>query len=158
MIWDMVEIAASAVENIIIVDFVGKYLGYKNQKIIWLKSGLFFVLSMMNVIVVPAVFHSEIVSAVILILLLLGYSIVFLKGNLYNKVFIVFFNVLIILTVNTLMLTIFGWIFNADFNNLAQMRNSARVMLLVTTKFLYFICTRLIIKMKKGKSYSLSGK
>ena len=41
---------------------------------------------------------------------------------------------------------------------LAQMRNSARVMLLVTTKFLYFICTRLIIKMKKGKSYSLSGK
>lgn len=40
MIWDMVEIAASAVENIIIVDFVGKYLGYKNQKIIWLKSGL----------------------------------------------------------------------------------------------------------------------
>ena len=75
MIWDMVEIAASAVENIIIVDFVGKYLGYKNQKIIWLKSGLFFVLSMMNVIVVPAVFHSEIVSAVILILLLLGYSI-----------------------------------------------------------------------------------
>lgn len=158
MIWDMVEIAASAVENIIIVDFVGKYLGYKNQKIIWLKSGLFFVLSMMNVIIVPAVFHSEIVSAVILILLLLGYSIVFLKGNLYNKVFIVFFNVLIILTVNTLMLTIFGWIFNADFNNLAQMRNSARVMLLVTTKFLYFICTRLIIKMKKGKSYSLSGK
>ncbi len=113
---------------------------------------------MMNVIIVPAVFHSEIVSAVILILLLLGYSIVFLKGNLYNKVFIVFFNVLIILTVNTLMLTIFGWIFNADFNNLAQMRNSARVMLLVTTKFLYFICTRLIIKMKKGKSYSLSGK
>ena len=95
---------------------------------------------------------------VALILLLLGYSIVFLKGNLYNKVFIVFFNVLIILTVNTLMLTIFGWIFNADFNNLAQMRNSARVMLLVTTKFLYFICTRLIIKMKKGKSYSLSGK
>lgn len=158
MIWDMVEIAASAVENIIIVDFVGKYLGYKNQKIIWLKSGLFFVLSMMNVIIVPAVFHSEIVSAVILILLLLGYSIVFLKGNLYNKVFIVFFNVLIILTVNTLMLTIFGWIFNADFNNLAQMRNSARVMLLVITKFLYFICTRLIIKMKKGKSYSLSGK
>lgn len=158
MIWDMVEIAASAVENIIIVDFVGKYLGYKNQKIIWLKSGLFFVLSMMNVIIVPAVFHSEIVSAVILILLLLGYSIVFLKGNLYNKVFIVFFNVLIILTVNTLMLTIFGWIFNADFNNLAQMRNSASVMLLVTTKFLYFICTRLIIKMKKGKSYSLSGK
>lgn len=158
MIWDMVEIAASAVENIIIVDFVGKYLGYKNQKIIWLKSGLFFVLSMMNVIIVPAVFHSEIVSVVILILLLLGYSIVFLKGNLYNKVFIVFFNVLIILTVNTLMLTIFGWIFNADFNNLAQMRNSARVMLLVTTKFLYFICTRLIIKMKKGKSYSLSGK
>lgn len=158
MIWDMVEIAASAVENIIIVDFVGKYLGYKNQKIIWLKSGLFFVLSMMNVIIVPAVFHSEIVSAVILILLLLGYSIVFLKGNLHNKVFIVFFNVLIILTVNTLMLTIFGWIFNADFNNLAQMRNSARVMLLVTTKFLYFICTRLIIKMKKGKSYSLSGK
>ena len=66
MIWDMVEIAASAVENIIIVDFVGKYLGYKNQKIIWLKSGLFFVLSMMNVIIVPAVFHSEIVSAVIL--------------------------------------------------------------------------------------------
>lgn len=158
MIWDMVEVAASAVENIIIVDFIGKYLGYKNQKIIWLKSGLFFVLSMMNVIVVPAVFHSEIVSAVILILLLLGYSIVFLKGNLYNKVFIVFFNVLIILTVNTLMLTIFGWIFNADFNNLAQMRNSARVMLLVTTKFLYFICTRLIIKLKKGKSYSLSGK
>ena len=52
MIWDMVEIAASAVENIIIVDFVGKYLGYKNQKIIWLKSGLFFVLSMMNVIIV----------------------------------------------------------------------------------------------------------
>lgn len=158
MIWDMVEIAASAVENIIIVDFIGKYLGYKNENIIWLKSCLFFVLSMMNVIVVPAVFHSEIVSAVILILLLLGYSIVFLKGNLYNKVFIVFFNVLIILTVNTLMLTIFGWIFNADFNNLAQMRNSARVMLLVTTKFLYFICTRLIIKLKKGKSYSLSGK
>lgn len=158
MIWGMVEVVASAVENIIIVDFIGKYLGYKNEKMIWLKSCLFFALSMINVIVVPAVFNSEIASAAILVLLLLGYSIAFLKENIYNKVFIVFFNVLIILTINTLMLTVFGWIFNADFNNLAQMRNSARVMLLVTTKFLYFICTRLILKLKKGKGYSLSGK
>lgn len=158
MIWGMVEVVASAVENIIIVDFIGKYLGYKNEKMIWLKSCLFFALSMINVIVVPAVFNSEIASATILVLLLLGYSIAFLKENIYNKVFIVFFNVLIILTINTLMLTVFGWIFNADFNNLAQMRNSARVMLLVTTKFLYFICTRLILKLKKGKGYSLSGK
>lgn len=158
MIWGMVEVVASAVENIIIVDFIGKYLGYKNEKMIWLKSCLFFALSMINVIVVPAVFNSEIASAAILVLLLLGYSIAFLKENIYNKVFIVFFNVLIILTINTLMLTVFGWIFNADFNNLAQMRNSARVMLLVTTKFLYFICTRLILKLKKGKGCFLSGK
>ncbi len=158
MIWNIVEIAACAVENIIIVDFIGKYLEYRNEKLIWLKSCLFFALSMINVMVVPAVFNSEMASAIILVLLLLGYSLVFLKGNIYNKVFIVFFNVLIILTVNTLLLTVFGWIFNADFNNLAQMRNSARMMLLVTTKFLYFLCTRLILKLKKGNAYSLSGK
>lgn len=158
MIWDIVEIAASAVENIIIVDFIGKYLEYRNERSIWLKSCLFFVLSMINVMVVPAVLSSEMASAVILVLLLLGYSLVFLKGNIYNKFFIVFFNVLIILSVNTLMLAVFGWIFNADFNNLAQMRNSARIILLVSTKFLYFVCTRLILKLKKGKGYSLSGK
>ena len=36
MIWQIVEIAVSAIENILIVDFIGRYLGYKDDKWIWL--------------------------------------------------------------------------------------------------------------------------
>lgn len=37
MIWDMVEIAACVVETVLIVDFLGKYLGYKDKTKVWLK-------------------------------------------------------------------------------------------------------------------------
>jgi len=158
MIWQIVEIAVSAIENILIVDFIGRYLGYKDDKWIWLKSLSFFVLSMINVLIVPSLSDSEIITTVILVVLSMAYSIAFLKGSIYNKVFIVFFNVLTMLAINTFMLTIFSWIFNSDFGNLATMRNSARIMLLVTTKFLYFIVTRLILKLQKGNSSSMSKK
>ena len=158
MIWIVVEIAASAIENIVIVDFLGRYLGYKNNEDVWLKSLLFFAASMFNVLIVPHLFDSEIIPSVVLVMLSLIYCMVFLRGNIYGKVFIVLFNVLSILAINTLMLTIFSFIFSTDFSELVAMRNSARIMLLATTKFLYFIITRLILKLQKNVSSSMSAK
>lgn len=158
MIWDMVEIAACVVETVLIVDFLGKYLGYKDKTKVWLKCLIFFVLEMINLLVLSEIIQSEIVSSVVLIAISLGYSCVFLKGSIFEKIFIVFFNIVMILVVNTLVLTLFGGALDADLDELAMMRNSARVMILVTTKFLYFLCTRLMLKVKRGDSYSLSSK
>lgn len=158
MIWDMVEIAACVVETVLIVDFLGKYLGYKDKTKVWLKGLIFFVLEMINLLVISEIIQSEIVSSVVLIAISLGYSCVFLKGSIFEKIFIAFFNIVMILVVNTLVLTLFGGALDADLDELAMMRNSARVMILVTTKFLYFLCTRLMLKVKRGDSYSLSSK
>lgn len=158
MIWYMAETVACAVEIVLIVDFLGKYLGYKDKTNVWLKCLIFFTLDMINLLVLSEIIQSEIVSSVVLIAISLGYSCVFLKGSIFEKIFIVFFNIVMILVVNTLVLTLFGGALGADLDELAMMKNSARVMILVTTKFLYFLCTRLMLNIKRGDSYSLSSK
>lgn len=158
MIWSVIETLATIVENLIIVDFISRYLKFKGNRLNWLKALLCASLSMLNVVLGEKFLHSEIIMAANLVIIMLIYSIVFLDGSIWRKIFIVSINCLIILAVNTLMLTIFGFIFNADFNELSQMRNSIRVALLATTKFLYFMCTRLMLQLEKHNESTLSSK
>jgi len=158
MIWEIIEVAVCDIETILIVDFLGKYLGYRSDTKVWTKSLVFVSLEMINLLVLPEFIQSEIVSSLVLIIISLAYSCVFLKGSIFEKIFIVLFNIVMIMVVNTLILTLFGGVLDAELNELALMRNSTRVMILVATKFLYFLCTRLMIKVRRGNSYSLSLK
>ncbi len=158
MIWEIIEVAVCVIETILIVDFLGKYLGYKSEMKVWTKSLVFVSLEMINLLVLPEFIQSEIVSSLVLIIISLAYCCVFLKGSIFEKIFIVLFNIVMIMVVNTLILTLFGGVLDAELNELALMRNSTRVMILVATKFLYFLCTRLMIKVRRGNSYSLSLK
>lgn len=158
MIWQIVEVAVCVVETMLIVDFLGRYLGYKSETKIRVKSLVFVSLEMINLLVLPEFIQSEIVSSLVLIIISLAYSCVFLKGSIFEKIFIVLFNIVMIMVVNTLILTLFGGVLDADLNELALMRNSTRVMILVATKFFYFLCTRLMIKVRRGNSYLLSLK
>jgi len=158
MIWEIIEVAVCVIETILIVDFLGKYLGYRSDTKVWTKSLVFVSLEMINLLVLPEFIQSEIVSSLVLIIISLAYSCVFLKGSIFEKIFIVLFNIVMIMVVNTLILTLFGGVLDAELNELALMRNSTRVMILVATKFLYFLCTRLMIKVRRGNSYSLSLK
>lgn len=158
MIWNIAEISASIAENLIIVDFISRYLKFKDNRLNWLKALLCAALSMINSVLGEEYIHSEIITAIALITIMLLYSIIFLDGSIWRKIFIVSVNCLIILTVNTLMLTIFGAVFNADFNELSLMRNPIRIALLATTKFLYFMCTRLLLQLERKNESALSSK
>lgn len=158
MIWSITELFASVVESLIIADCISRYLDFKNNRLNLLKVLLCAGLSTLNVILGEEVLHSEVITVANLVIIMLTYSIIFLRGSIYQKIFAVSINCLMIMAVNTLVLTVFGFIFDANFSELAEMRNSARVILLATTKFLYFICTRFMLQLKKRDEPVLSAK
>ena len=77
---NFIEILASVLECCIFVRLFNGFLELKNNKMKWLKSSVFF-----NDIFTAQIDGFENISIFILLLIFLVYSIVFLKGKIWEK-------------------------------------------------------------------------
>ncbi len=148
------EVAASVVECLIITDFIIRFLEMKNDKFGKTKFMLFFALLFLDNMLSPALFEDELIPIVIMIAIGMIYSVVFLKGNIYTKVFVVFISCIALLLINTFVLVVLSEISGTSIESLTTDVDAARLMVLFLTKFLYFLTTRLLLKIKGEDKYN----
>lgn len=156
MMWDVIEFGSTVAEIVLIIDFITRFFGFRSKEKRWLKFLGCSALMLLNGMYTVQLTGSEIALAGVNLLIIIVYSVLFLKGTVFEKLFVSFFVLIAILVINTAVLTLFGAVIDADFAELSVMRNSARALLLFTTKFLFFLATRLMLRLKRRSVYLLS--
>ena len=148
------EILANVAECLIIADFITKFLEVKNNKYGKVKFMAYFALLFLDNMLCPVLFKDELVPVAVMIVIGMIYSAVFLKGNIYIKIFVVFISCIALLLINTLVLMVLSKILKTSIENLTSGVGAVRLMVLFLTKFLYFLTTRLLLKIKGDNKYS----
>lgn len=156
MIWNLIEYSTTIIQIVLILDFISRFFGFRSNEYRWVKFLGCAVLMLLNDTYTVQITGSDIVLTVIDLVIIIAYCIAFLKGRIFEKIFVSFFMFIAILVINTAVLTLFSSLFHADFAELSVMRNSARALLLFTAKFLFFLATRLMLGLKRRSAYQLS--
>lgn len=153
---DFVEICASLVECCIFVRMCNGYLGFKNEKMKWLKSTVFFILIFLNDIFIAQLDGFENISILVLLFLLFGYSLFFLQGKIWEKILVSVIPTVTALPINMMVMGVFSAI--ADNNRAVALPGGAmRIPALFFTKALFFFACEIIIRIRKKQSSSLTG-
>lgn len=148
------EILANAAECLIIADFITKFLEMKDNRYSKVKFTAYFTLLFLDNMLCPALFKDEFIPVAVMITIGLIYSAVFLKGNIYIKIFVVFISCIALLLINMLVLMVLSEILKTSVENLTSGVGAVRLMVLFLTKFLYFLTTRMLLKIKGDNKYS----
>lgn len=156
MIWETVEITATLIECILIESFFVRFLGFKTEEHKTIKIVTGFLMIAADELLLPLVIKSDLVTGIMMLVACFAYSMIFLKGNIYIKIFAIFLGNVIILIINSLVLTGFSAIYDSDFGELISSRNVVRFGILLSTKFLYFLCTQVILALCRKQDYKLN--
>lgn len=156
MIWNIVEYIVTIIEYYIYADFMVKFLNpkIKSQTVLCYGIIVFFDSAITIIFNYYTIFEGILCS-----LRIIGNFIIakiFLKGTTYEKIFASFITDTSVLLINFITLSIFSRIFEKSIAELITERGILRITILFITKFLFFIITRLIIKMKKKDEYAFS--
>lgn len=147
------EIAASIVECVIMAEFLTRCLGAKNEKLKIPEAAVCAFLLFANITVCPLFTDVEMVSVATMLIIEMAYSIFFLKGKIYKKVFVVFINGITMILINTTVIMLLGKVLSENVGDLITGNGVARLLVLFLTKFLYFLVTRFLLKFNGTGSY-----
>lgn len=152
---DVIEIAASLASNCIYLRLCNGFLELKSNRLKWLKSAAFIVLTL---ITDPAIVKLELIndmSGYWAMFIILVYSLLFLKGKIWEKLLVSVMPALIQLPISMITLNIFAGL--AGNNRAAALPGgSMRFYALVVSQLLFFIICEIIIKIKQKQAYSLN--
>lgn len=149
------EITASVVECVIMAEFLTVCLGVKSDRYKILKAAVCSLLLFVNVVLCPMITDSEMLSVAIMLVIETVYSIIFLKGSIYKKVFVVFISAIAMMLINVTVLMALEKVLAVDMQELILGNGTARLMVLFLTKFLYFLVTRFLLKINGSSVYNL---
>ena len=150
------ELAASAAECGIMSDFLTRCMGMKDDKHRILKIAICSFLLFANVTIWPMITDVELISVAVMMVIEMAYCVLFLNGSVFKKVFFVFINSTAIMLINVTVLMLLELVLSADMGELLSGSGIARLLVLFLTKFLFFLTTRIILRIKGGSSYNLS--
>lgn len=152
MIWNTVEIFTNFVEAFLISRFIIKYFRCKSGINIAMAYIFMFVPLGILITIINNITIYEGIYILTYILYLVIASSILCKGNFLNKMFISFFIVVLIIIINTFVLTIFSNLFNESIYNLIISEYPLRLSILFITKFLFFLVTQIILSNKKEET------
>ncbi len=152
----IIEIVASLAECCIFVRLCNGYLGFKNEKLKWLKSLCLFLLSALIDVFLSQVKGFEIVSIVLNLLILFTYSMIFLNGKILEKVLVSIIPTTTALPINLIVITTFGALSGND-RSASLVGGEMRIPVLFFTKALFFLVCEVIIRTKNKRSTNLTG-
>lgn len=154
---DMMELAATLVESGIVVRLCNKSFEYKHKSHIWLKSAVLFVLLAAGDILLGNRRGSENLNAVLLLLTVCGYVLLFFKGKIYERVLISFFPVMIILPINLFLINAFRMLSGSYAMEVVMPGGSLRLPLLLFSKLGFFLACEMLIHMRRRGRYPLDA-
>lgn len=152
---DIIEIVAAFAISFIYLRLCNGFLGLKNNRLKWLKSGGFILLIL---IADPAIVKLEIINDISgywAMIVILGYSLLFLNGKIWEKLLVSVIPALIQLPVSMISMNIFAGLAG---NNRAEALpgGSMRFYVLVFAQLMFFIICEVIIKIKRKNTYLLN--
>ena len=153
---NFIELPASVIESIIITEFTTRIMGFKSTRHKIIKYISYLLLSLLDIIILPLFVESDIVPGISHLVLTFGFAFLFLKGSILFKLFISVLSNVSILVINIAVMSIFSLFTQMDFNSLIANQTSTRILLLFITKFIYFLFTRLMLKIFKKEKYPLT--
>lgn len=153
MNWIIIESIAVFMESVLISRFIIQYFHYRNARNIPYKSILLF--SMIFVVDMLGTFFikNEFVFMFGMIFSMIIFSLLFLRGGIFEKILLSVISYSLIYLVNLPVLHIIGLLSGTSVTELIAAQDSSRIACLLCTKFLYFAVTQCILWLRKKDSY-----
>lgn len=152
----LIEISASLAECCIFVRLCNGYLGFKSEKLKWLKSlCLFSILSIIDVFL-SQLKGFEIISIILLLLFIFTYSMIFLNGKILERALVSIIPTTTALPINLTVITAFGALSGND-RSASLVGGEMRIPVLFFTKALFFLACEILIRTKNKRSTNLTG-
>lgn len=150
-VYQIFEIAATVIETAILLEFLNRLLG---SKLKGLKNTIQFILAfvIINCYMIFSGFISIRYSAVldfIGIALYVVYSLIFMKRNIIYRFITPILSIMIIFFLNIFVCIAVSYLLKSEPYELLIDRSSLRILLLFITKSLFFILTRIALKIAK---------
>lgn len=152
---DVIEIAASLAECCIFVRLSNGFLGFKNENLKWLKSGIFFILLLLNNVYISQLDGFENISIGILLIMSLGYSFVCLNGKIWEKFLVSVIPTITVLPINLIIINTLSMLSGND-RTAVMPGGSMRFLGLFLSKIIFFVLCEVIVKIKKKQVYLLN--
>lgn len=153
---NIIEISASLAECCIFVRLCNGYLGFKNEKLKWLKSLCLFVILSLIDVYLSQLNGFEIISIILLLLFIFTYSMIFLKGKMLEKAIVSIIPPTTVLPINLIVITTFGALSGND-RSASLVGGEMRIPVLFFTKALFFLTCEILIRTKDKRSINLTG-
>lgn len=148
MIWTIAEHTATLIESMIVGNFMVKYNGIKSEKY---KLAVFLVISSLfatGITIFNFITAFEGIYSLAYIVLLFVSALIWLKGNIAEKLFSSIISIVLVALINMAVLTLFSSILDRNVSELITDRNIFRCLILFITKFLYFLATYAVLGIK----------
>lgn len=153
---NIIEACASLLECCIFVRICNGYLGFKNEKLKWLKTSIAYLPVALLDTFLSQIDGFENISVFMILLLLLVYSFVFLSGKVWEKILVSVIPSVTALPINLIVMSVFTIL--AD-NNRAEIMpgGTMRIPVLFFSKAIFFFVCEIVIRTRKKQYHSLSG-
>lgn len=153
---NLIEIFASLAECSIIARLCNGFLGFKNEKLKWLKTIVLYIVLALVDIFLCSLEGFENISIFIVLLIVFVYSYIFLNGKLLEKAFVAIIPTVTELPINLAVMGIFSAV--ADNDRTAVLPcGTLRIPVLFFSKALFFFACEILIRIRKKQSSSLTG-
>lgn len=151
------EILASLAECYIIVRLANRFLGFRNNKLKWVKSvGFFAVLAFENIVLSQiGIFQN--ISEILMLVLLFCYSMIFLGGKIQEKILLTVIPVTTTMPINLIIINTFRAASEDPVTELTEPGGALRIPVLFFTKFAFFIVCELLVRVLKRRKKPLNG-
>lgn len=156
MIWNLFEYAATFIEYFIYADFMVRFLEpNKKNNVKWCYL-LIFILDSTITLTFNHFMNYEGVLCVLRIGINFTIALFMLNGTLFEKIFTSLILDILALLISFMSLKTLGWVSEKTIEEMIEYRGLIRILNLFITKALLFAATRLLLKLKSSKRYSLS--
>lgn len=153
---NIIEISASLAECGIFVRLCNGYLGFKSERMKWLKSIVFFALFGINDVFLCQLNGFENISIAIMLLIFLVYTFVFMKGRVIEKILVSIIPTTTLLPINLIVMAVFGALSGND-RSASLVGGEMRIPVLFFTKAIFFLACEILIRTKNKRSTNLTG-
>lgn len=153
---NIIEACASIVECCIFIRICNGFLGFKSEKMKWLKTLIVFVPLALVDVFLSQLEGFENISIFMLLLILLVYSFVFLKGKKWEKVLVSVIPTVTALPINLIVMSAFSLLVGNDRAEIMP-GGTMRIPVLFFTKAIFFFACEIVIKLRKKQYQSLTG-
>ncbi len=156
MIWSMVEYAATVIECLICADLVVHFLYPKNKKY---TIACFVSILIFDVFVTICLNKFMLFEGALGFIRIIGnftIALLFMKGTIFEKILVSILSDAALLIISFASLNVLSIIFNITMMDLINGIGLVRLINLFITKFIFFIFTRILIKIKRRDTYMLS--